>query len=575
MKKIFLFCAVMISSIIALAQPTNGSFPQNDVNDDRHTVYAFTNATIHVDANTRLENATLIIKDDKIEAVGISVAVPANAVVMDLKGNHIYPSMIDIYSDYGMPEIPKSSGEWNSSPQYLNDKKGAYGWNEAIKSEQNANELFTYNKDKADAMRQLGFGMANVFMRDGIARGSSAFVSLNDEMVQKLFAQDKSAAMYSFDKGSSSQGYPSSLMGSIALIRQTYLDAQWYEKAKYIAEYNISLDAWNNLKSLPAIFEVSDKLNVLRADKIGDEFGMQYIIKTKGDAYQRIDEIKATSAPLIISVDFPKPYDVENPFDAALVSLADMLHWEMAPLNPSALEKAGIKFALTPFDLKEKKDFWKNLRNAIDFGLTKNTALASLTSVPAELLGVSDQVGTLSNGKLANFIITSTDLFDEKNIIYQNWIQGKQFVITDFDFKDIRGKYDFTVNKMGPLVMRVEGDIQSPEIKFGVADSSAIKVTFSKKDDLVTLTYKPDKDAEGVIRLSGNIDGNVWKGQGQLIDGSWINWTATFKEAYVEKKEEEKKEIELPEGKIRYPFVSYGWTEQPKAETVLLENATV
>ena len=81
-------------------------------------------------------------------------------------------------------------------------------------------------------------------------------------------------------------------MGAIALIRQTYYDAQWYINGGYKKEYNISLDAWNKIQDLPQVFEAGDKQNELRADKIGDEFGVKYIIKGNGEEYQRISEIK-------------------------------------------------------------------------------------------------------------------------------------------------------------------------------------------------------------------------------------------------------------------------------------------
>src|ERR1051326_8085760 len=116
------------------------------------------------------------------------------------------------------------------------------------------------------------------FKKDGIARGSSVLVSLADERENEIILKEKAAAMYSFDKGTSTQDYPSSLMGSIALLRQTYYDAQWYKGQS--KEYNISLAEFNRTQSLPQFFEVSDVQNILRADKIAKEFGKIYIYKT-------------------------------------------------------------------------------------------------------------------------------------------------------------------------------------------------------------------------------------------------------------------------------------------------------
>jgi hypothetical protein len=143
------------------------------------------------------------------------------------------------------------------------------------------------------------------------------------------------------------------------------------------------------------------------------------VFKSDGKEYQRLKEAKATGGSFIIPLTFPKPFDIEDPSDAKNISFTQLKDWELAPTNPAALEKAGIKFAITSFGLESSaKDFWTNMRTAIDHGLSESQALKSLTTIPAEILGVSEQLGTLSKGKLANFIITSDNIFKKDNIIY-------------------------------------------------------------------------------------------------------------------------------------------------------------
>src|SRR6185436_19386870 len=163
--------------------------------------------------------------------------------------------------------------------------------------------------------------------------------------------KERAAAHYSFNKGTSTQSYPSSMMGMIALLRQTYIDAQWYKNKPATEGLNLSLQAWNNNQDLPQIFDASDKWNDLRADRIGDEFGVQYIIKAGGNEYQRIKEIKSTNATFIVPLNYPQAQDVEDPNDARFVSLSDLKHWELAPTNPGSMEKAGITFCITSADL--------------------------------------------------------------------------------------------------------------------------------------------------------------------------------------------------------------------------------
>ncbi len=158
----------------------------------------------------------------------------------------------------------------------------------------------------AKPLRDIGFGSVLTHQKDGIARGTGAFVTLADEKENLVIVKEKASAHYSFSKGTSTQSYPSSMMGSVALLRQTYLDAQWYKGKPAKEGMNMSLQAWNDEQSLPQIFDANDKWSDLRADRIGDEFGVQYIIKGGGNEYQRIRDIAATKASFILSLNYPQ-----------------------------------------------------------------------------------------------------------------------------------------------------------------------------------------------------------------------------------------------------------------------------
>jgi len=186
--------------------------------------------------------------------------------------------------------------------------------------------------------------------------------ALADKKENLVLVKEKASAHYSFNKGSSTQSYPFSMMGSVALLRQTYLDAQWYKSNPTAEGVNLSLKAFNEEQGLPQIFEGGDKWTDLRGDRIGKEFGVQYIIKGGNNEYQRIKEIADTKASFILPLDFPQAMDVEDPNDTRFISLSDMKHWELAPTNPGAFEKAGITFCLTASDLRDPKQFLTSLR---------------------------------------------------------------------------------------------------------------------------------------------------------------------------------------------------------------------
>lgn len=575
-RHFLLVCGVLFATL-ARAQET---FPLNDVAEPTYTHYAFTNATIVKDATTTITNGTLVIKDGKIVAIGQGLKVPETAIEINAQGKYIYPSFIDIYSDYGTPAQQPREGGFNffARSQLTSNTKGAYGWNQAIRPEVETYKIFAADAAKAKSLRDAGFGTVLTHVKDGIARGTGSVVTLADENENMAMLKERASAHYSFDKGSSTQAYPTSIMGSIALLRQTYFDAAWYNKTHSEKEgVNITLEAWNDIQKLPQIFEANDKWNDLRADRIGDEAGVQYIIKGGGNEYQRMDDIKGTKATFILSLNYPQAQDVEDPSDARFVSLSDLKHWELAPTNAAAFEKADIPFCLTVADLKDIKTFMTALRTAINYGLSEKAALNALTKTPAEVLGISNLVGSLETGKLANFIITNGPIFAEKTTLYQNWIQGKKHNVKDEVYNEMRGKYKLVLNTpSGPVNYTL--NFQSPSSAVAMRDRDTVTSRFYYDGRNVRINVAPERRGDANIRLTGTVSGSEWRGYGEDSAGNRITWTAAFSSAdSVRGKTDSARKKPLDLGKVVYPFLPYGWEEgkAPKQETILIKNATV
>jgi imidazolonepropionase-like amidohydrolase len=584
MHKSAILLAFSVFTMQLNAQET--TFKANGPDDYREGVHAFTNATIWKDYKTKIDSATLLIRDGKVVEAGKGVALPKNAVVHDMSGRFIYPAFIDLFTDYGMPEVKKANNNWE--PQMESNIKGAFGWNQAIHTDFNADKNFTVNNAGAEDLRKQGFGTVLTHKKDGIARGTGTLVNLGNAKENEVVVKGEAGAFYSFNKGSSTQDYPSSLMGTIALLRQTYYDAQWYRTSIDKKEYNINLEEWNKQQALPQIFDANgDWQKLLRADKVGDEFGVQYIIKANGDEYQRIAEVKGSGAKLITSLNFPKAYDVEDPYKAMWVSLAEMKHWELAPTNPAALAGAGVDFAFTTADLEKKDEFLAALRKAVKYGLDSVAALKALTYNPASFINVYNQVGSLEAGKLANFFITSKPLFDDKSEINETWIQGKRYEVKAFEPKDMRGQYTLTWCPVGamckaiPFPVKVTGDVASPKATLTVNDSVKPDIKISYKDNDVTLSFTLDKKpASGKYLFSGTIDHaqKRWSGKGQTPDGDWVRWDLTQTagpEADTSKPKKDSIDYTKNLGRVLFPFVAYGNEELPKQENFLIKNATV
>ncbi len=574
---VFLFIAAQIQAQV--------TFPRNGVYDERDGVYAFTNATIYTGVGEPLQKATLLIRKGKIEQIGNAVTIPASAVVYDCKDKCIYPSFIDMYAQYGIPETPKpagASGFGRQSPQFVSNKKGAFSWNEALRSEFNAQDVFVGNDKEAESYRAAGFGAVLSHRADGVSRGSGILVLTSDAAAHKNILKSSAAHFLSFSKGSSTQNYPSSLMGSIALLRQTYLDAAWYSTQTPKEETNLSIEAWNNLQNLPQIFEVSDKLEVLRAAKIAKEFNKKYIIKGGGDEYQRANDIIASGSDLILPLNFPDAYDVEDPLEARVISLENLKHWELAPSNAALLYAAGKKdFAFTASGLKERKDILKQIQKVIEAGLPEDVALSALTSTPAKLLGIESELGTLAVGKRANFLVLS-DKFSKKDVkLYHNWVNGEPYVLNDFTQPSPKGTYSFSY---GDSIYKAMTISETNETFIYKTDSIKIKADLKIDRNNVLLTFTPTGSSD-IVRLTGILEGGSFKGDGQLANGSWVKWAAAPLSSFAPMNLDSKKgetttvsntlTLNQAKGKLIFPFVAYGTNVPPEASKTLIKNVTV
>ncbi|MCI2228123.1 amidohydrolase family protein [Polaribacter sp. MSW13] len=565
MKKL-LFLLFFLSISVIQAQDY---FPTDSgVKTTQNTTVALINATIYVTPQKVIKKGTLLIKDGKVINVGKSVNIPKGTKIVDLSGKTIYPSFIDVYSDFGIQK-PKRQSRGRVA-QYEASRKGYY-WNDHIRPDTDPLNDFKFDPRKAKDLLSAGFGVVNTHLHDGIIRGNGLLVTLNSTSSGIL--DTKSAQYLSFSKSAKSrQAYPSSRMGAMALLRQVYNDADWYAKGN-MKNKDLALEALNKNKNLVQIFETGNLLDALRADKVGDEFGIQYTIVGSGDEYERISDIKATNANFIIPINFSNAYDVSNPLLAQNISLRDMRKWNQEPSNLSVLAKNNINFALTTYKLKSVKSFHKNLQKAIKYGFDKEKALAALTTIPANIIGNST-IGNLNNGSYANFIITSGDVFDAKTTIHENWVQGNRNVINDMNIKDITGDYVLSVNdKNYNLSITGKGAKQIGTLKLG---DKKIKSKFSFKDDWVSIIINEESN---YTRMLGKAlaTSNFIKGTAFDTQGNETSWTASKKAKKTANKKSKKKSADktitvLP---VSYPNIGFGNYTQPKTETILIKNATV
>ena len=583
MRKLLIFILLASNGVVVFAQET---FPFNGVRPKDVTSYALVNATIYTTPENKLEGATVVIEKGKIIAVGKVVAIPANCIRIDATGKFIYAGFIDAFSSYG---IPKKQND-NPSEETEDLGKNILGWNAAIHPEYNASMQLQHNEEEAESYRNAGITAVCSHKADGISRGTGALVSLGNEIHADVIRAE-AASCFSFSKGSSPQQYPSSIMGSIALLKQTYCDANWYANLKGTGETNLTLRAFNANSNLPQIFEANDKWNILRADAVGDEFGIQYLFKTGGNEYQRLEEMKGTKGKFIVPVNYPQAFDVSDPASNRYITTAEMKHWELAPYNLVYLHKAGIEFCITANGLEDKGQLLDNIKTAVENGLPANIALAALTVRPAEYLNAQNLVGSILAGYEANLVITNKELFTSDSKILETWVNGKSYFVSNSEAMSLEGTYNI---QFAGIEIQSEGKkgkgeavVSTSKLKTTEAlkklhesmgstakDSTLIQLKLQLKDGFPVgeLTL----DSASFVRVSGNVHP---KDKDLLLDLTSFGKPALNIAVVVTplpKKEEKKEEKTktLP-GEIVFPFTAYGRTTLPKKENVVFRNATL
>ncbi|MGY8988752.1 MAG: amidohydrolase family protein, partial [Flavobacteriales bacterium] len=534
----------------------------NGVKSTFSPIYAFINAHLIISPEKEIISGILLIQDDKVIAADSIVEIPKGAIIKDVKGDYIYPSFIDLYSDYGLPKAKR--GEYNYRPQYESNKKGAFHWNEAIHPEINSAEQFIY-KQSANYINS-GFGVVLSHKQDGISRGTAVLVSLANQKEQKTVLNDKAASCFSFKKGVSMQKYPSSLMGSIALLKQLFLDAYWHQNSNNTT--NLSFNAFNSQFDFPHVFETSLVTDYKRIYQISDEFEIDFIIKGNGKEYQRIEEIRSCKYPIILPLNFPLNYEINNPEESDILTLSKLKHWETAPFNPRILLENGLNFCFTMSDLEKPSDFIKNLRTSIEKGLTKKDALHALTLAPATLINEENRLGTLEKGKKANFIICSSDIF-ENGKIYENWTNGMQNIVNEKTINDIRGYYTFTSENTSKT-FSITGKISKLKMEEITSDSTSIKYEIDVSENNIVFN-----STDIYVRGTAYFSDGIFTGKHQNLKGENIPFSMTRDSLFQSTEKEFVIKYDTIIPSIWNPNKAYGNNYSISSLPTIFRNATV
>ncbi|MBI3714708.1 MAG: amidohydrolase family protein, partial [Betaproteobacteria bacterium] len=431
--------------------------------------HALTDVRLVVAPGKVIEHGTLVMKDGVIQAAGAQVQIPAGARVWKLDGRTVYAGFVDLASNVGVPANlraapfvlpPQLRAPGAPPPPEVKPltARAIASRNIAVHAEQEVAQHLEWKAEEVKAARDSGFTSVLAAPSAGVFRGQGALVDLADGTDAKAMVLLPRASTHVSHDAERSFGriYPNSMMGAIALLRQTFYDARWYRSAQDAAakggerpEPNATLDAL--LPALagkqPVMYQAGSEQDFNRIAKIRDEFKLRVVAQGNGFEYRQLAQLKASALPVLVPVNFPAAPDVSNPDSALDVPLELLQHWEQAPSNLSRLHAAGIDFAITANGVKDiGKEFWPNLRTAVKRGLGADQALAALTSNPARLIGAPN-LGTLEPGKIANVVVASGDLFaSDQAEIELTFVDGKPYPTAAYQRFDARGTWSVTEN---------------------------------------------------------------------------------------------------------------------------------
>ncbi len=422
------------------------------VRTEEPPVFAITNAKIIPTAGTLIDKGTIVVRRGIIEAVGTNAPVPPDARIVDGTGLTVYPGLIDAFSDIGLEETsparpaataaaPAPGRGAQQAPQQQSQPTLSPEERQGVTPYRQAFEMINPANNRIASARAAGITTALVMPRRGFFPGQSSLVNLaGAETGQMVVKSPLSFYLNSAGRGGFGGGYPGSLMGIIAFVKQTLLDAGHYSTAWSIYKANPgaqrpgfsrALEALQPAlkREMPVVMPANTPVEIQRALDMADAFKLNLILVGCAEGSKIAAVLKDRNIPILLAVKYPERPTTTDP--DAREELDSLRRRVEAPGNAAALAKAGVRFAFVSDDMANPRDFIRNVGRAVEAGLDKNVALRALTTIPAELFGVSDRLGSIEKNKTANLILATGDIFDANTRIKFAFVDGQKFDIVE------------------------------------------------------------------------------------------------------------------------------------------------
>lgn len=494
-----------------------------------------------------MEDATVVIARGVIVSVAKDAAIPADAWVIEGKGLIVYPGLVDAFSDVGLPPPAspapaeggaRRSGEGARGPE---DRPNSTPWRNA------ADEVSLADK-RIETWRSAGFTTVVSSPKAGFFPGQASVLDLAGERAGDLVVKTAVAIPVATTRaGGFGSGFPDSLMGVLAYEHQVWLDTDWLAKSEAAYDKNprgVARPRYDRTSAALAealedhavvLISGNSAVDIRRALELTDRWKVEAAIYGGQAGYAVVEDIAAKKIPVLVDLKWPEAEKDSDP--EVKPTLRTLRFRDRAPSTPAAFAKAGVKFAFYSGATANPKDLLKAVKKSIDAGLAPDAALRALTLSPAEIFGVSDRLGSIEKGKIANLIVTDGDLFNEKTKIKFVFVDGRRFTVhepekpKDPPKGDITGKWKLAYttpegaeDSTADLTMAADGTITGTlTSKRGTGSILSGYLSADKFNFVINI---PIGSEFADVTFSGTFDGTSLKGN-ISVQGYSIDFTGT------------------------------------------------
>jgi len=371
---------------------------------------AITGGTVYPVSGPKMENATVLIRDGRIAAVGTNVTVPADATRIDASGKWVTPGLIDGAGQMGLREI----GAVQNTNEYTlrgNEVAAAFNVLEGINP---ASTLIAVN-------RMEGVTTTLTVPNGSLIWGQAVLIDLDGATIEAMRVKSPAAMVADLSEGSKEAG-GGSRAGVAQRLRRVLNDAREYatRRADYrrrqIQDLSASAADLEALQpvlrgELPLIVVANRRSDIETALRIAREFKLRLILAGAAEAWMIPGEIAAAGVPVLV-----EPLDNIPSYDALGIRYE----------NAALLSKGGVKVSLMETATENTRDLRQQAGNAVATGMSWEQALRAVTLTPAEVLGVADRYGSLDVGKVANVVVWTGDPFEFSTGVEHVYIRGRE-----------------------------------------------------------------------------------------------------------------------------------------------------